>query len=296
MVKETRTGGVMVKIPKFWFKWTAEGGKLKLQIADRKVAGFSVSPAHADRGDGKGERDYVYVGRYKCASDYKSKSGASPKTNITRASFRSSIHALGDTIWQWDFAMFWTIRMLYLVEFADWDGQKVIGFNCGNGSNVQTMGTTDSMTYHTGTMQSSRSTYGVGVQYRWIEDPWGNALEWCDGIYFSGSSVYCIQNPAKFSDSSGGTKIGTRPTSDGYISDWSLPTAAGFEYALYPSAVNGSETTYIADYCLYSGSGVVLCVGGDYNQIRSRGPFYLYGSCAVSSYNTSIGSRLQELP
>lgn len=296
MVKETRTGGVMVKIPKFWFKWTAEGGKLKLQIADRKVAGFSVSPAHADRGDGKGERDYVYVGRYKCASDYKSKSGASPKTNITRASFRSSIHALGDTIWQWDFAMFWTIRMLYLVEFADWDGQKVIGFNCGNGINVQTMGTTDSMTYHTGTMQSSRSTYGVGVQYRWIEDPWGNALEWCDGIYFSGSSVYCIQNPAKFSDSSGGTKIGTRPTSDGYISDWSLPTAAGFEYALYPSAVNGSETTYIADYCYCVSSGVVLCVGGSYSQSRSRGPFCLVGYYAASDYNTNIGSRLQELP
>lgn len=296
MVKETRTGGVMVKIPKFWFKWTSEGGRLKLQIADRKVTGFQVSPAHADRGDGKGERDYVYVGRYKCASDYKSKSGASPKTNITRASFRSGIHALGDTIWQWDFAMFWTIRMLYLVEFADWDGQKVIGFNCGNGSNVQTMGTTDSMTYHTGTMQSSRSTYGVGVQYRWIEDPWGNALEWCDGIYFSGSSVYCIQNPAKFSDSSGGTKIGTRPTSDGYISDWSLPTAAGFEYALYPSAVNGSETTYIADYCNCNSSGVVLFVGGDYYQYRIRGPFCLDGDCAASYYNTSIGSRLQELP
>ena len=296
MVKETRTGGVMVKIPKFWFKWTAEGGKLKLQIADRKVAGFSVSPAHADRGDGEGERDYVYVGRYKCASDYKSKSGVSPKTNITRASFRSGIHALGDTIWQWDFAMFWTIRMLYLVEFADWDGQKVIGFNCGNGSNVQTMGTTDSMTYHTGTMQSSRSTYGVGVQYRWIEDPWGNALEWCDGIYFSGSSVYCIQNPAKFSDSSGGTKIGTRPTSDGYISDWSLPTAAGFEYALYPSAVNGSETTYIADYCGYSSSGVVLYVGGYYGQDRNRGPFCLSGYYAASSCVADIGSRLQELP
>ena len=296
MVKETRSAGVLVKIPKYWYKWTQEGGKLKLQIADRKVAGFSVSPAHADRGDGKGERDYVYVGRYKCASDYKSKSGASPKTNITRASFRSGIHALGDTIWQWDFAMFWTIRMLYLVEFADWDGQKVIGFNCGNGSNVQTMGTTDSMTYHTGTMQSSRSTYGVGAQYRWIEDPWGNALEWCDGIYFSGSSVYCIQNPAKFSDGSGGTKIGTRPTSDGYISDWSLPTAAGFEYALYPSAVNGSETTYIADYCNYNSSGVVLYVGGDYSQNRSRGPFYLDGDYAASLYSTDIGSRLQELP
>ena len=296
MVKETRTGGVMVKIPKFWFKWTAEGGKLKLQIADRKAAGFSVSPAHADRGDGKGERDYVYIGRYKCASDYKSKSGVSPKTNITRDAFRSGIHALGSTIWQQDFAMFWTIRMLYLVEFADWDGQKVIGFNCGNNSGTQAMGTTDSMTYHTGTVQSSRSTYGVGVQYRWIEDPWGNALEWCDGIYFSGSSVYCIQNPAKFSDSSGGTKIGTRPTSDGYISDWSLPTAAGFEYALYPSAVNGSETTYIADCCNYDSYGVVLYVGGYYSQGRDRGPFGLSGYCAAWASDTSIGSRLQELP
>lgn len=296
MVKETRTGGVMVKIPKFWFKWTAEGGKLKLQIADRKAAGFSVSPAHADRGDGKGERDYVYIGRYKCASDYKSKSGVSPKTNITRDAFRSGIHALGSTIWQQDFAMFWTIRMLYLVEFADWDGQKVIGFNCGNGSNVQTMGTTDSMTYHTGTMQSSRSTYGVGVQYRWIEDPWGNALEWCDGIYFSGSGVYCIKTPANFSDGSGGTKVGSRPTSDGYISDWSVPTASGFEYALYPSAVNGSETTYIADYCGYGSDGVVLYVGGGYGQYRGHGPFYLVGDYAAWYSNASIGSRLQELP
>lgn len=296
MVKETRTGGVMVKIPKFWFKWTAEGGKLKLQIADRKVAGFSVSPAHDDRGDEKGERDYVYIGRYKCASDYKSKTGASPKTNATRATFRSGIHALGSTIWQQDFAMFWTVRMLYLVEFADWDGQKVIGFNCGNNSGTQSMGTTDSMTYHTGTIQSSRSTYGVGVQYRWIEDPWGNAFEWCDGIYFIGSSVYCIKNPASFSDSSGGTKVGSRPTSGGYISDWAVPTASGFEYALYPSAVSGSETTYIADDCSYGSTGVVLDVGGYCDQSRNRGPFFLGGSCAASNSSSDIGSRLQELP
>ena len=56
MVKESRTGGVMVKIPKFWFKWTKSGSTLKLQIADKAADGFSVSPAHMDRGDGKGER------------------------------------------------------------------------------------------------------------------------------------------------------------------------------------------------------------------------------------------------
>jgi hypothetical protein len=297
MVKENRTGGVMVKIPKFWYKWTDANGTLKLQIADKAVSGFHVSPAHADRGDGKGERDYVYIGRYKCAaSTYKSESGKRPQVSQTRASFRTSIHNLGSNIWQQDFAMFWTTRMLYLVEYANWDGQAAIGFNCGNNSSTENMGTTDSMTYHTGTKLSSKTTYGTGVQYRWIEDPWGNVLEWCDGIYFSGSNVYCIKNPASFSDSSGGTKTGTRPTSGGYISAWGVPTVSGFEYALYPSAVAGSETTYIADYCGYGSSGVVLYVGGYYDQGRNHGPFCLSGAYTASSADGYIGSRLQELP
>lgn len=296
MVKETRSAGVLVKIPKYWYKWTREGGKLKLQIADHKVAGFHVSPAHADRGDGKGERDYVYVGRYKCASDYKSKSGTKPKVSTTRAAFRSGIHALGDTIWQWDFAMFWTIRMLYLVEFADWDGQKVIGFNCGNNSNTQAMGTTDSMEYHTGTMQSSRTTYGVGVQYRWIEDPWGNAYEWFDGIYLSRINVYCIKNPAKFSDDSGGVKVGTRLPNSGFISDWSVPITEGYEYALFPSAVDGSESTYIADICINDGGGDVPYLGGNSSGTLNHGPFYIYGGCSAAYERSDISSRLQELP
>ena len=75
IVKESRTGGVMVKIPKFWFKWTKSGSTLALQIAEKAVSGFSVSPAHMDRGDGKGERDYVYIGRYHCNSSYLSATG-----------------------------------------------------------------------------------------------------------------------------------------------------------------------------------------------------------------------------
>ncbi len=47
-----------------------------------------------------------------------------------------------------------------------------------------------------------------------------------------------------------------------------------------------------ADYCNYNSSGVVLYVGGNYNQNRNRGPFYLNGNYAASNYNTNIGSRL----
>lgn len=306
MVKETIGGSVLVKIPKFWYKWTSTSSTLELQIANKAVAGFNVSPAHADRGDGKGERDYVYIARYKCSStDYKSVTGESPKVSITRGAARTAIKALGTGFYQQDFAMFWTTRMLYLVEFANWNSQAAIGYGCGNNSSVQNTGASDSMTYHTGTMQSARTTYGVGVQYRWIEDPWGNVREWCDGIRFSvppsGSStsntgIYMINNPENFSDTAPGTYIGKRPTTSAYISDWSIPTATGFEYALYPSAFYGGEQTYIADVCNYGSGADALNVGGYYSKGQSCGMFSLNGDNSASYSGSYLGARLMYLP
>ncbi len=288
--------GTLVKIPKFYYKWTRQGDKMKLQICSKKLDGFYTSPAHADRGDGNGERDVVYVGAYHCAaSTYKSTTNASPYVNITRATARSGIHNLGSTIWQWDYAMLWTIQMLYLVEFADWNSQAKIGYGCGNNSSAETSGKCDAMTYHTGTNASSRTTYGH-VRYRWIEDLWANVYDWCDGIYFSSGNVYCIKNPSSFSDSSNGTLVGSRATSSNYISKYTTPTASGFEYALYPSATSGTDSTYVCDYCNYYSSGVVLRVGGNYGQGQDYGLFYLVGSGAASSSAAGIGSRLQKLP
>lgn len=295
VVEDDATAGKLVKIPKYWFKWTRSGNGMKLQISNGPEAGFHVSPAHADRGDGKGERDYVYVGRYHCNTSYKSQAGSQPAASMTRAAARSSIHNLGSTYWQYDFAMYWTIMMLYLVEYANWNSQATIGYGCSPSGSKFNMGATDNMVYHTGTSAASRTTYG-SVQYRHIEGLWDNVYDWCDGIRFSGSTVYCIANPASFSDTSGGTNVGTRATSSGYISGWTNPTADGFEYALYPNAVSGSETTYVCDYCSYNASGVVLFVGGSYGQGQSLGAFCLYGDNAASSAHTSIGCRLQKLP
>lgn len=295
VVEDDATAGKLVKIPKYWFKWTRSGNGMKLQISNGPEAGFHVSPAHADRGDGKGERDYVYVGRYHCNTSYKSQAGSQPAANMTRAAARSSIHNLGSTYWQYDYAMYWTIMMLYLVEYANWNSQATIGYGCSPSNAKFNMGATDNMVYHTGTSAASRTTYG-SVQYRHIEGLWDNVYDWCDGIRFSGSTVYCIANPASFSDTSGGTNVGTRATSSGYISGWTNPTADGFEYALYPNAVSGSETTYVCDYCDYNASGVVLRVGGDYGQNQVHGAFFLYGNDAASGANAGIGCRLQKLP
>ena len=304
-IVDDANAGKLVKIPKFWYKWTRSGSSMKLQISDSEQTGFHVSPAHADRGDGSGERDYVYVGRYHCAaSTYKSTSGVTPAGNITREQFRSNIHNLGSKIWQNDFAMFWTLRMLYLVEFADWNSQAKIGGGCSQttaaSSAVYNMGYTDSMPYHTGTTSNSigATVYG-GTQYRYIEGLWDNVYDFCDGIYFNDRTVYVINNPANFSDTTGGTNVGTRANANGVVTQWTDPSSiTGLEYALYPAAVteDSNYETYDCDGSYYGASGVVLCVGGSYNQGQYNGAFYLNGSNVASVKGAGRGSRLQMLP
>lgn len=293
MVKETRTGGVMVKEPKYWYKWTKTGKKLKLQIADGPVEGFHVDPVNMDRGDGLGELDFSYIGRYHCASGtYKSETNKAQQTNITRSQARSNIHNLGSNIWQMDFAQMWYVGMLFLVEFADWNGQTAIGYGCSSGNSKQNNGRTDSMQYHTGTTAANRTTYGF-TQYRNIEGWWDNVYDWMDGCYYNSNGLNVIKNPAQFSDSANGVLVG-KPVA-GYPSDFTIPTQDGLEWALFPSAANGSQTTYVPDYWDYYGSYPCLYHGGYCNLYLNYGPFYVsYGS--TSSQSSDVGCRLQERP
>lgn len=291
MVKSERTGGTMVAIPKFWYLLEQSGSGMSIKIADKKVAGYSVSPVHMDRGDGNGERDVVYVGRYHCASGYKSKTGSPPLTSMTRSSARTSIHSLGSAIWQCDFAMRFTLWLLYIVEFADWNSQAKIGYGCSPSSNTFTMGYTDSMPYHTGTDQSSRATYG-GTQYRNIEGLWDNVLDWCDGCYYNSNGLNIILNPSEFSDSSNGTAVGV--PSNGWPSAFKVKTNGGFPMFI-PTSASGNDATYSCDDWDFSSSHPCLCVGGYYSRNSSYGLFCVYCSSA-SYYDGSIGCRLQELP
>lgn len=295
MVRVTdAVAGELVAIPKFWYKWTKSGNSLKLQIADKETDGFHVSPAHADRGDGKGERDIVYIGRYHCnTNNYKSQSGVKPKANITRSTARTSIHNLGSNIWQSDIRMRMTIWMLYLVEFADWNSQKTIGKGCGNNSATENMGYTDSMPYHTGTTLASRDSYGLGTQYRYIEGLWDNVYDWGDGCYYNSNGLNIINTPSSFSDNSGGIAVGV--PSSGWPSAFTVATVAGLEWVIYPTASGGSETTYSADYWYFGASYPCLYFGGSYGQDGGRGLFYVYCTSASSSY-ADIGCRLQKLP
>ena len=291
MVRSTDPdAGEVVAIPKFYFKWETDGTKATgLKISMEKKPGFKTSPAHTDRGDGKGERDVIYVGRYHSCSTNKSTTGQMPKTNITRSNARTAVHSLGSNVWQFDFATRVTIWMLYLVEFADWNSQAKIGYGCGNNSSAQSVGASDSMQYHTGTMQADRTTYGVGVQYRYIEGLWDNVFDWMDGCYYSTNGMSVILNPNNFSDTENGTVIGT-PVANNWIASFAVS-----DWAIYPnSTAGGSSTTGSCDRWYCDSSSPCLYCGG-YNRYEYHGLFCVEcdGGYGASSY---VGFRVIVLP
>lgn len=292
MVRSTDpNAGEVVAIPKFYYKWETDGTKATgLKISMEKKEGFSTSPAHMDRGDGKGERNIIYVGRYHSCSTNKSTTGQMPKGAVTRSAARTAAHSLGSNVWQFDFATRVTIWMLYLVEFADWNSQAKIGYGCGNGSSAENVGASDSMQYHTGTMQASRTNYGVGVQYRNIEGLWDNVTDWMDGCYYSSNGMSVILNPNNFSDTENGTVIDT--PSMGWTSAF---TVSG--WAIYPSStMDGSSSTGSCDAWKYrSDSPCLFCGGGGYYSSENRGLFCV-DSVNVSSSSLGVGFRTIVLP
>ena len=286
--------GEMVKIPKFYYKLTQSGSTISVQIADSAADGFSVCPACMDRGDGKGERDYVLVGRYHCANGtYKSTSGVKPQVSLQQSTFRTNIHNLGSNVYMMDFATRFTIWLLYIVEFANWDSQKTIGKGCGNNSAVENMGYTDSMPYHTGTTLSSRDTYGVSTQYRYMEGLWDNCYDRLTGCYNASTGLMVEVNPANFAENSGGVSVGT-PAS-GWIAGLTISTSGPFPCFINSSTSGGGENAYVGDYWSFYASNPVVFVGGDYSQNGSLGMFYV-SYASLANTNANRGSRVLKLP
>jgi len=321
-IVEDANAGTLIEIPKFYYKLnyynpTNETG-LKIQISDKYFEGSSISPAHLDRGDGIGERDYVYIGRYHCAYDnsstysYKSKSGLRASYNEDCFdTYCTKIHNLGSYIWLNDYAICMTIWLLYLVEFAHWDSQLKIGYGCGNyqqyGGTDQ-MGYTDSMPYHTGISATSRSAYKEGTQYRYIEGLWDNILDYVAGAVRGGSNqVYVSLNPSTFNSAIDNKYcIGYLPTvntsTQQLLTAWKISNSSNMPWVLYPySVINNSDyTTYICNRYMSTTTdmyNVVLCRGGTNSMRNSReaGMFYLYFSDTGSNYGGK-GARLMVLP
>ena len=262
----------MVFIPEFYVAAKRNGTKQYFYVSDKPKTGMTKHP-----GSGK------YVGRYTIPG---SKSGVTSTVNITLTTARSNAKKNGDKWHLYDFATYCAIIFLYVVEFADWNCQITIGAGVTKSeySGPVRNGMTDTMIYHTG--NSTAGSRECAVQYRCIENLWGNVSQWVDGFNADGTTAYYCTDPSKYADNTttGYTKIGTLPAS-GWIKDLTI-TDNGL---LIPKTIGGSETTYIPDFVWSSYGWSVLCVGGDWSGGSPAGllDFVAVNSSSYSGSNVS---------
>jgi hypothetical protein len=236
------------------------------------------------------------------------------KTAETRAEYRAMAAERGSGWRQLDWYLNSAVQLLYLIEYADFNSQTMIG----NGRTSLSGGgwTADSYIGMTGlsigegnvsASVSNGSTLGYltdYMSYRGIENWYGNAWKMLDGITWDGrwtgapaaQPVYVTNNSADLIDYGIGnlTHLIDAPyigSDAGYISD--ISNVLGF----IPSAAMGSSSTKLCDYYYqYSQSArdywrVVLFGGLAYHG-GSAGGFALHAHSAWSRASVDIAGRL----
>ncbi len=275
-------GQVMVQIPAFYYKYNYTGTTHTWEISLLPAMGFSLHPAFIKNGS---PVLYRYIGAYEGVGyddstsayfdgddvgDTKthwpgtttidinndklgSVSGFAPLVNETRAEFRSLASNRGAGWRQQDYDLISAVQLLYLIEYADWNSQAMIGMGR---TEVET-GTwvKDSLVGVTGKSNSDgNGTNSVGgdtnnayMTYRGIENFFGNILTFVDGVNIAEpDTIYICSNDADFADDTDTnyTYLGVEIGPDSGVPTTLVPTSRGF----LPMNADGTYDTYITDY------------------------------------------------
>jgi len=315
-------GQVMVQIPKFWYKYGYAGTTHTWEVSTTEIDGYSVHPAFIKNGE---TVDYRYIGAYEgigwdngttayidcgtaaannwaggaidLANDkLSSVSGKAPMMDETRAEFRA-IAANRGTGWrQQDFDLVSAIQLLYLVEYADWDSQSMIG----EGRTALSGGTWVKDSYigvtgksngdGNGTNSVGGNTNNAYMTYRGIENFFGNIWKWVDGININANVPYVSNTDTNFADDTATnyTALGiTLANANGYPVSLEQQ-ARGF----LPSAVGGSSSTYLTDYYWQGAGWRVVMLGVDAATGALAGVASWAATNASSIDAVTIGGRL----
>lgn len=274
---------VLVKIPEFYYKIEKSGNIFRYYVADGPVDGFDLHPGS---------------GCYICRYEMGTLNGATPTgcsgrgllVGHTRDTFRTFVKNAAPRFQLYDFAAWCAVGLLYRVEYADWGSQEKIGPGIVNDTVAHKTGETDAMVYHTGRANSGDNS---AVQYRGIENPWGNVSEFIDGINVYGQSVYICTDPEIYTDDTdtnypySNIKL---PTS-GWIKG--LGFSSVFPWAFIPNANGGSSISYIPDYTYSGPEWKVLNAGGHITSKQEAGLFFFHAGVASSGTSNKVGTRLQ---
>lgn len=315
-VEDGSNGQVMVKIPKFYYKVTpdSDGGldgvhirKCAWEISDTADDGFTLHPAFYDASGN--EIDYFLYGAFDgvgqnaegtygtsyntTAAKLSSVAGSSylPTNNLTRATARTMATNRGAGWYSAGVKQTMAVQMLMAVEYG-FNSQIGIGQGVVSASAAtyagQTVGNVTSGT------QDNKTT---PVNWRGIENFWGNINDWIDGLNLNNRVPYFCNSYTFVDDTSSGyTQISFSLPSSNYI------TALGYDsnnpWVLLPSESSSTSnpTGPIGDYVYsFSGWGVAL-LGGNWGDDSDAGALFWICANSSSTAHSYFGARVMFIP
>ena len=239
-----------------------------------------------------------------------------PRTNITRANFRTYARNIGKELLSYDqykAIFYWN----YVIEYANFNSQADYNANLtsdgyrqgGLGAGLTTWDWNSWSTYNdnnpitpcgygndignfTGikTIIVGSKTFQM-PRWRGFDNPFGDIWTNVDGCVLKIPNMYILLNKENYTDSLDNIKYSrmysTLPTTEGSIKSLQLG-----EYAdMVPKTVGGNTTTYMCDYYWQNSNLNTLLVGGSVNNGSGAGLARFSGGSSVGGTYASVGAR-----
>jgi len=228
-------------------------------------------------------------------------SGKKPFSEITRANFRL-IAAKRGTGWrQFDFYLASAIQLLYLVEYASFYSQSMIGngltdwvgatWNTYNAYHaINNSGLSNGNGNATANLSNGTGVVGSYMTYRGIENWYGHIWSFVDGFNINANVPYVCNVDTNFADDTAAnyTDLGiTLINTDGWQN--TLEQISG---GFLPAGVGASNVTKITDYYYQAAGWRIALLGGSAHCGPYAGGFCWHLSAVAAAVYADVSGRL----
>lgn len=191
-VKNNSSYNRMIEFPLFYYN---RPSRYEFRISDDLINGYLPSPMHY-----RNNKIYkhVYITKYALDSEYMSRSGASPLTNVEAGTIRTNLASKG--IHMLDYNTYMGLLMLMYIKYGNLNLQSVIGNGTNDASSIPVNGEADDvlgLDGGAGLKSSNSSIVTLG-----IENLWGKLHHYIDGLNIAANGTWINEVIDNHSDTS----------------------------------------------------------------------------------------------
>lgn len=272
-------GEVMTRIPAHYYRRWKDTDYEYIQISLDNFDNSTYIPTY-------------YIGRYTTSSGAHSYSGVSSRVETNITNFRTQAQAKGSGWQQLDYHLF-DLLNLYLVEYADYNIQNILGRGNTSSSAQITLGGCDTLGMKSGCLAND----GLhAVIYRGVENIFGNVYQFVDGLNIKDNVAYISYTPSQYAvDTFSGSyqQVGyTNATANGYAKELGMDN--NNQLCALPISIGGSATTYVSAYYYQNTGNKIALFGGRWNNGANAGFSWNLNADSSSAYS-DLGARLLKI-